>query len=119
MDNGGWIQNFPGMEAGKWVKDLSGGMPEPQLRFRTSLEARDEGQYIITLEGPAQRGRYWANEGSYSMTSDVKIRLYALLDWQGQFTASFRIYSMGTMRFLSKQIEKRRGGSNTSRPTFC
>ena len=52
-------------------------------------------------------GRYWADGDGFGAESDYEIQLYSYLDVQGKFTAPFRIYSIGTTKFIGTDLENK------------
>lgn len=94
------IRNFPGIAREDfWVKQVSERDLEPVVRYASSFQRK--GDRIIFLWQIQPDGRYWADEGGFGMTNDEEITLYAWLDENGHFEAPFRIYGIGTKRFLS------------------
>lgn len=94
VDNKGNIIAFPGIEKGDWMKFLSSSQYlKPVIRFRTDFKEYDNAHYIMIWEVQPE-GRYWEDEDGFGGTSDLEVRLYALIDHAGCFTGPFRIYSI-------------------------
>lgn len=49
-------------------------------------------------------GRYWEDDDGFGGESDLEILLYTYLDDKGNFTGSFRTYSIGGEEFVRKGI---------------
>lgn len=102
VDGRGKIVNFPGIEKGDWTNDLSGGLPEPAVQFRTSFEKCGADGYIMLWQVQPD-GRYWADEDGFGMTNDREIKLYALIDSHGSFDGPFRIYDSRVRQSLENR----------------
>lgn len=95
IDAYGNIRNFPGIIKEEfWVKHTAPNYLKQQVRFRSSFEKRDNGWIFLWQVQPD--GWYWADEGGFGAEKDWKVVLYTFVDWNGDFTAPFRIYQLDT-----------------------
>lgn len=100
IDNAGNILNFPGIKKGEWMEYLKSSKSlKPIIRFRTSFEEYNDAYYIMIWEVQPD-GRYWDDEDGFGGTSDIEVRLYALIDHTGCFDGPFRIYSAGIKKYI-------------------
>lgn len=102
VDEQGRIVNFPGIEKGKWMSYLeSADSLDPVIRFRTCFKECGNGRYLMIWEVQPE-GRYWEDDDGFGGTSDLEVRLYAVLDKNGDFTGPFRIYNVGNEKYYEK-----------------
>lgn len=100
VDNKGIIQNFPGIVKGEWTTALTTKYYlHPQVRFRSDFEKRDDETYMMIWQVQPD-GRYWADDGDFGMENDLEVRLYALIDNDGNFKGPFEIYNIGDKSFF-------------------
>lgn len=92
VNSTGVIQNFPGFADKKGLESLlsSPWYLTPQIRFRTSFEAQEDGWKMLWQIQPD--GRYWEDEDGFGGTNDQEITLFTCVDENGDFTGPFRLY---------------------------
>ena len=112
VDALGNIQNFPGIvREDFWVKHVAPNYMKPQVRFRSSFEAREMGWIFLWQVQPD--GWYWADEDGFGEENDWEVVLYTFLDRNGNFTDPFRIYKLGDRgyamdRFLGRHTHSQK-----------
>lgn len=100
VDSVGRIQNFPGVKDREVLeKNVEARAIEPQIRFRTSFEKRED-RWIMLWEVQPD-GRYWEDEDGFGGTNDEEVTLWTYVDGNGDFTGPFQIYSIGVKQYYS------------------
>ena len=90
VDSVGKIQNFPGIKDREAVEKIVGARAlEPQIRFRTSFEKREDRWKVYWQVQPD--GRYWEDEDGFGGTNDEEIILCTYVDGNGDFTGPFEL----------------------------
>ena len=92
VNSQGVIQRFPGFQDKEALEKIlsSPKTLTPQIRFRTSFEAR-EGRWIMLWQIQPD-GRYWEDEDGFGGTNDEEITLFTYVDENGDFTGPFALY---------------------------
>jgi len=103
VDKMGKILNFPGIEKEEfWTKEVtSPNAFQPQIRFRTSFEKRENSWIMLWQIQPD--GRYWEDEDGYGMEKEEEVVLYTFVDQNGDFTGPFQIYSVGMKEYFQNE----------------
>lgn len=97
VDDGGFIQCFPGVEQ-ETKAAVQSVRYDTRIRFRTDFERLPDGKILMIWQIQPD-GRYWEDEDGYGMTPDEEIRLYSLIDDEGRFDGPFRLYNIGARSF--------------------
>lgn len=101
VDSEGRIQDFPGIVKEEfWVKEVSETAMNPQIHFRTSFNARNDGWIMLWEIQPD--GRYWGDEHDFGMDHEEEVILGTFVNMDGCFTGPFRIYKMGQKHYRLK-----------------
>ena len=91
VDSVGKIQNFPGIKDRETVEEIVGARAlEPQIRFRTSFEKREDRWKVYWQVQPD--GRYWEDEDGFGGTNDDEVHLCTYVDSNGDFTGPFELH---------------------------
>lgn len=104
VDSMGNIQNFPGIvKEDFWTREVTARAMEPQIRFRTSFEKRENSWIMLWQIQPD--GMYWADEGRFGIEDDAEVTLYTYVNMDGNFTGPFRLYRFGIRPYTLDRFE--------------
>ena len=98
VDAAGNICNFPGVEvcdalAAEWgSREIA-----PRIQYSASFQEQGEGFRMIWTIRPD--GRYWMDSWGFGEEDEDSVELYTYIDGKGNFTAPFRLYSIGCRYF--------------------
>ena len=107
VDKNGFFVNFPGIENENVIKQFfKGDSIAPIIFYRTEFwQPKDDPNRYMVLWQIQPDGRYWADEDGFGAESDLEIMLYTYLDEQGNYIAPFRIYRVGSTKFIGTDRE--------------
>ena len=100
IDKDGNICNFPGIApCDALCAEMDTDHIRPKVTYSASFEKCPDGQFrMIWTVRPD--GRYWMDSWGFGAEDYDWVELYSHIDKNGQFTAPFRLYSIGYKKFV-------------------
>ena len=95
IDESGNILNFPGIEYGEKLKEELGESEiNPIVKYEAVFEKMSDNKFIMVWTVRPD-GRYWMDSWGFGAEDYESLSLYTYIDEQGNFTAPFKLYSIG------------------------
>lgn len=105
LDSEGNIADFPGVEFCPTLKEELGNRAiEPQIKFEAKFEKSDDDK-ILMVWTVRPDGRYWMDSWGFGAEDYECVELYSCIDLEGNFTAPFKLYSIG-YKFYGNEDKK-------------
>lgn len=102
IDADGMICNFPGIEpCDALCAEMNVDKIRPVVVYSTTFEKCENGHHkMIWTVRPD--GRYWMDSWGFGAEDYEWVDLYAYIDENGQFTAPFKLHSIGYQKFFKQ-----------------
>ena len=95
IDNNDNILNFPGVEYSNELNaEVNHASLKPVVKYEASFEKIDNNKFIMVWTIRPD-GRYWMDSWGFGAEDEESVSLYTYLDGNGNFTAPFKLYSIG------------------------
>lgn len=95
IDKDGNILDFPGVEYTDKLNDELGKRTiEPTVKYEAIFEKIDDSKFIMVWTVRPD-GRYWMDSWGFGAEDYESLSLYTYIDSDGNFTMSFKLYSIG------------------------
>ena len=107
LDDCGFFARFPGIANPALLEPycpVPSGRVRVEYGFAFQPMALGTWRMLWTIHPD---GRYWADEDDFGWENDTEVELYAPMDNDGKFLASFRIYQIGGTCFEGTDLEER------------
>lgn len=101
VDMEGNIRRFPGVEESEILTEELGRWPiTPVARYTVCFE--DAGETIRMIWTVRPDGRFFMDEDGFGDEGFDEVCLYTYLDAKGDYTAPFRLYSIGNKNYFTE-----------------
>lgn len=101
LDKDGNFCHFPGITpCDALCAEMDIANIPPRVRYESTFQKCENGQFLM-LWTVRPDGRFWMDSWGFGGEDYEWVELYAYLDENGQFTAPFRLYSIGYQKFVS------------------
>lgn len=95
VDTDGNILDFPGVEYTDVLNDELGKRTiEPIVKYKAIFEKIDDNKFIMVWTVRPD-GRYWMDSWGFGAEDYESLSLYTYIDFDGNFTMPFKLYSIG------------------------
>ncbi|MBQ1186934.1 MAG: hypothetical protein IIX54_04525 [Clostridia bacterium] len=95
VDSDGNIMNFPGIDFNDILKEeLGRSNIDPVIKYEVSFEEMEENK-ILMVWTVRPDGRFWMDSWGFGAEDYESVCLYTYLDENGNFTAPFKLHSIG------------------------
>lgn len=95
VDEDGNILDFPGVEYTDTLNDELGKRTiEPIVKYEAVFEKVDNSKFIMVWTVRPD-GRYWMDSWGFGGEDYESLSLYTYIDFDGNFTMPFKLYSIG------------------------
>lgn len=103
IDQDGNICNFPGIESCEALcAEMNVDRIRPVIAYSAAFKKCENGQHMM-IWTVRPDGRYWMDSWGFGAEDYESVELYSYIDENGQFTAPFRLYSIGYCKFYEEK----------------
>lgn len=101
IEQDGTICNFPGIERCQALcAEINIDRIRPVVSYSTAFHKCENGQHLM-IWTVRPDGKFWMDSWGFGAEDYESVKLYSYIDENGQFTAPFKLYSIGSRCFVN------------------